>query len=69
MDLVDASAAVIYLKVITPFRYSIELRIRIRQGMLTGEQVSALPSESRISPGTLDCWKKQALINSDRCQK
>ena len=65
MDLVYASVAVIYLEVVMPFQYSTELRVRICQRMLEGENVAALASEFQISPGTLHRWKKQALIDSD----
>jgi len=48
-----------------PYRYSAELRVRICQRMLAGEEVAALASELHISPGTLHRWKKQALIDND----
>jgi transposase-like protein len=59
VDLVYASVAAIYLEVVMPYRYSVELRARICERMLAGEKVVALASELGISPGTLHRWRKQ----------
>jgi hypothetical protein len=48
-----------------PYRYSAELRVRIRQRMFAGEKVATLASELHLSPGTLHPCNKQALIDSD----
>ena len=58
MDLVYASVAVICPEVVMPYRYSADLRSRLCERMLAGDNEAALATEFRISPGTLRRWKK-----------